>query len=93
MFINTIENIKKRIFFKYIGKIYIFSKKDFELFFINTIKNIIDTYDIKYFPRKIIVKFESKRNCNTSLGGTWVLLEEKEKSYLLFQNPMIDTKY
>ena len=75
MFINTIENIKKRIVFKYIGKFYICSKKDYELFFINTIKNIIDMYNIKYFPRKIIIKFESKKykgkNGNCSYGGTW----------------------
>jgi hypothetical protein len=74
MFINTIENIKKRIIFKYIGKFYICSKKDYELFFINTIKNIIDMYNIKYFPRKIIIKFESKKYKSKggySYGGTW----------------------
>jgi len=75
MFINTIENIKKRIVFKYIGKIYICSKKDFELFFINTTKNIIDMYNIKYFPRKIIINFESKKykdkKGSYSYGGTW----------------------
>ena len=74
MFINTIENIKKRIVFKYIGKFYICSKKDYQLFFINTIKNIIDIYNIKYFPRKIIIKFESKKYKSKngySYGGTW----------------------
>jgi hypothetical protein len=74
MFINTIENIKKRIVFKYTGKFYICSKKDFELFFINTIINIIKTYFIKFFPRKIIVKFESKKyksKSDYSYGGTW----------------------
>jgi len=75
MFINTIENIKKRIVFKYTGNFYICSKKDFELFFINTTKNIIDMYNIKYFPKKITIKFESKKykgnNTNYSYGGTW----------------------
>jgi hypothetical protein len=76
MFINTIENIKKRIVFKYIGKFYICSKKEFELFFINTIKKIIDMYNIKYFPRKIIIKFESKKyksknGYSWASGGTW----------------------
>ena len=80
MFINTIENIKKRIVFKYTGKFYICSKKDFELFFINTIKNIIDMYDIKYFPRKIIIKFESKKykgKNDYSWGGTWNVNRKK----------------
>jgi len=77
MFINTIENIKKRIVFKYIGKFYICSKKKFELFFINTIKNIIYMYNIKYFPKKIIIKVESKNNCNTAFGGTWNVIRKK----------------
>ena len=97
MFINTIENIKKRIVFKYIGKFYICSKKDYELFFINTIKNIIDMYNIKYFPRKIIIKFESKKykgkNGNYSYGGTWDGSRKKEKvPKLLQQNPDILNK-
>lgn len=83
MFINTIENIKSRIVFKYTGKFYICSKKDFELFFINTTKKIIDMYNIKYFPRKITIKFESKKykgkNCNYSYGGTWDGCRKKGK--------------
>jgi hypothetical protein len=74
------DDIKKNIIFNYIGKFYISKKKDFEIFFIKTIQNIINIYNIKYFPKKIIVNFESKiyydsKNC--SYGGTWNNVREK----------------
>jgi predicted metal-dependent hydrolase len=76
------KKIKDSIKFIYYGKFYISTKKFYENFIIETISNIIELYNIKYFQSDIIIKFESKQNKNKgfSYGGTWI-----QKNLLLLQ--------
>jgi len=76
------KKIKDSIKFLYYGKFYISTKKFYENFIIETICNIIELYNIQYFPSEIIIEFESKKykKQGFSYGGTWI-----QKNLLLLQ--------